>query len=162
MGREFARFSTKLSETFNLSEGLDAESPGVTSANFYGPTSSHSDIVNSFKSLNAIASNNTKYTIIDIKDETQEPQVAARVIAQGLASGNTSGNWSLSSGIGCTINGLGQGGFEIIPTESVAGSIITFGAGDGIVQSVGKSNNNNYFTVNTRTGNKDVFFVITK
>jgi len=160
MGREFARFSVKLSETFNLGEGLDAESPGVTSANFYGPNSSHTDIPNSLESLNALASNNTKYTIIDIKDEIQEPQVAARVIAQGLASGNTSGNWSLSSGIGCTIEGFGQGGFEIIPTESMADLIITFGAGFDVVQSVVRGNDS--FTVNTRDGDKTVFFVITK
>jgi hypothetical protein len=160
MGREFARFSVKLSETFDLGEGLDTESPGVTSANFYGPGGSHTDVTNSLESLNALASNNTKYTIIDIKDETQEPQVAARVIAQGLASGNTSGNWTLISGIGCTIEGFGQGGFKITPTESMGRSIITFGAGDGVVLSVGKSSES--FTVNTRNGNKAVFFVITK
>lgn len=66
MGREFARFSVKLSETFDLGEGLDGESPGVTSANFYGPGGSHTDVTNSLESLNALASNNTKYTIIDI------------------------------------------------------------------------------------------------
>lgn len=160
MGREFARFSAELSETFDLSRGLNTESPGVSSANFHGPKGSGTDITNSFASLNAIASNNTRYTIIDIKGETQEPQVAARVIAQGLASGNTSGNWSLSNGIGCTIDSFGQGGFEIFPTESIAGSIITFGAGNGVVLSVGRGNDS--FTVNTRDGNKVVFFVITK
>jgi hypothetical protein len=72
MGREFARFSAELSETFDLSKGLDTESPGVSSANFHGPKGSSTDITNSFASLNAIASNNTRYTIIDIKGETQE------------------------------------------------------------------------------------------
>ena len=65
MGREFAKFSAKLSETFDLSEGLNADSPGVTSANFYGPNDYHTDTLNSFTSLNALSSNNTKYTIIN-------------------------------------------------------------------------------------------------
>lgn len=76
MGREFASFSVKLNDTFDLSEGLDTESPGVTSANFHGPSSSHTDITNSFDSLNALSSNNTKYSIIDIKENASSPESA--------------------------------------------------------------------------------------
>lgn len=66
MGKEFVRLSAELAGDFDLSSGLSSSSQGVTSINFYGPEDSHTDITNSFKSLNAIASNSTKYTIINI------------------------------------------------------------------------------------------------
>ena len=87
MGREFARFSVKLSETFDLGEGLDAESPGVTSANFYGPDGSHTDVTNSLISLNALTSNNTKYTIIDIPEAITS---GSKIIAYGVVGQNSS------------------------------------------------------------------------
>lgn len=68
MGREFARLSVELSNEYDLSSGLDDSSLGVNSASFHGPRGSDTDISSAFSSLNSIASNNTKYTIIDIVD----------------------------------------------------------------------------------------------
>lgn len=160
MGREFSSITLNLSPSARLALGVSPEvGSTINEIKLHGPSDEYNDVTTVFDALNNIASSSTRYTIINIKDES-EPQAATRVIAQGLASGNTSGNWSLSSGIGCTIDGFGQGGFEIIPTESIAGSIITFGAGEGVVESVERGDDS--FTVNTRDGNKTVFFVITK
>jgi len=68
MGREFARLSVELSNEYDLSSGLDDSSLGINSASFHGPRGSDTDISSAFSSLNSIASNNTKYTIIDIVD----------------------------------------------------------------------------------------------
>lgn len=93
MGREFARFSAELSETFDLSKGLDTESPGVSSANFHGPKGSKTDITNSFASLNAIASNNTRYTIIDIPEAIATPVTSgSKIIAHGVVGQGPSGD----------------------------------------------------------------------
>jgi hypothetical protein len=83
------------------------------------------------------------------------------IVAKGLAVGNSSGGWTLSSSTGCTITAIGQNGFHINVTSGTSGKIITIGDGDTKVMQIENDTSNNRFTITTRAGGpQEVYFII--
>ena len=152
MGREFARFSVKLNDTFDLSEGLDAESPGVTSANFYGPDGSHTDVTNSLESLNALASNNTKYTIIDIPEAS-----GSKIIAHGIIGTSASEDILVNATVTKRWSATGTSAkFTDIQVPSSSGATVLATAANNLGSLGGKVN-----TVSVRSNGNDHRFTVT-
>jgi hypothetical protein len=69
MGKQFTKLSVKVKNGFNLAGGLQSSAGLLESVKFYGPNGSKSDLPGAFDELNNLASNNTKYTSINIKTE---------------------------------------------------------------------------------------------
>ena len=168
MGREFARFSAELSETFDLSKGLDTESPGVSSANFHGPKGSSTDITNSFASLNAIASNNTRYTIIDIPEAIATPVTSgSKIIAHGIVGLGPSGDTLVNATVS---NRWKKGSAQsvmfvdiTVPSSANATVLATAENSVGLISTVSVRNlGSNKYRFNTDSGQKKIYFAFIK
>lgn len=85
------------------------------------------------------------------------------IVAKGLATGNTSGGWSLTNSSGCSITGFGQGGFYLNVTSGTSGAVVTLGYGNNKVTSIEREDSNNRFKINTNTGSpQEVYFMVAK
>jgi hypothetical protein len=168
MGREFARFSAELSETFDLSNGLNTESPGVSSANFHGPKGSSTDITNSFASLNAIASNNTRYTIIDIPEAIATPVTSgSKIIAHGVVGQGPSGDTLVNATVSNRWkSGLAQSTMYVditVPSSANATVLATAENSFGLMAAVSVRNlGSNKYRFTTNSGQKKIYFAFIK